>query len=134
MHNVEAHFLRRALKLLVPNKERRTWRIDFRATYPAVQENEPHSLNSQLLSADHSSSLVMTYLSDGWEPWKLLEGAPEGTRIQGRARDKWKDGVRDDLQTPSARLEVASGNRSGWRSLLQEANNAVRFQSPDKLI
>lgn len=61
-------------------------------------------------------------------PRKLFEGAPDGTRRQGRPRNRWKDGVLADLQTLHVRdWRTLAGNRPGWRSLLKEARSDTRL-------
>jgi hypothetical protein len=37
-------------------------------------------------------------MREGWEVYGVLVGKPEGRRPLGRARHRWKDGIRMDLK------------------------------------
>jgi hypothetical protein len=45
----------------------------------------------------------MACLGEGWEVYGVLVGKPEERRPLGRARHRWKDGIRMDLR------------ETGWR-------------------
>jgi hypothetical protein len=64
--------------------------------------------------------------------YRVLMGKPEGKRLLGRTRRRWKDGIRMDLR------EIGWGtvdwiqlaqDRDGWRALVNTVMN-LRVQAP----
>jgi hypothetical protein len=49
--------------------------------------------------------------------WKILEWEPEGTRIRGRPKDRWIDGVRWSM-TKHGLTEEDTRDRDRWRNLV----------------
>ena len=61
-------------------------------------------------------------------PRKLLNTHPDGKRRAGRPRGRWKDAVELDLRNIGVNdWRSLAGNRSDWRSLLEEAKTDRRL-------
>jgi len=63
---------------------------------------------------------------------KLLDWKPMGTRPLGRPRQRWQEGVREDLKKLKIKnwKETAKDRRT-WRNLAEKAKKPQRFVVPN---
>ena len=60
---------------------------------------------------------------------EVMEGRPDGKRPLGRPRNRWRDDIAKDLNS-LGRDEEEVFDRIGWRAVVREAKDRLRFKWP----